>query len=47
MHCRRQSGLEVRSIESGTTVVLTSGLEVPRKGEVRQRGEDVAIVLSG
>ena len=28
-------------------MLLTSGREVPGKGEVRQRGEGVAIVLSG
>ena len=31
----------------GHTVVLTSGREVPGKGEVRQRSEGVAIVQSG
>ena len=38
-------GCEVYRVGEG--VVLTAGREVPNTGEVRQRGEGVAIVLSG
>ena len=46
LHCRRQSGSEKVSIE-WESVVLVAGRPVPRAGVVRQRGEGVAIVLSG
>ena len=35
------------SIELGGSIVLAAGRPVPRAGAVKQRGEGVAIVLSG